>query len=496
MPYDTPNAYELNRQGAGEYACETSNLNLLDDAYGAKYFSAKAEINNDANARTSGDTMFSFAPANNLLFDLAGDKPRSQSESSESCADVSMDSASMDNMDDTEKPADKPADLVKNQKEKNDVPAGRFNSVDGADPKLLAFSDADLSKMIAEQSGKPEKFENVKSMFEELVRRYDSDLTKDQFSSSVSSTKTLLDALKAGKDLVDGPGDKRVLGTEKLSEDRRFSFHSAISSDMEKLNDQIRIRQEFAKFLQGAGKEKDAEKIGIQSRDLAERLMKPIDVDGKQVRPIDLIRDEATQLINDQSEMSSANKRLKLNDAYNSLAGVNLDSGLIKTPINTNKFLAELYLGAQELPKQNAQIPGGKAEVQYGSSSVFKPEEAFKAVEKSLLYTKEILKIDPLDTRVAAQNDGISSIYRGLVAIVEKPENYGLKVAQKGDSFIDDKGKTMNLQGNEIVGKNKSDAPILMTSNMIKELKDRTAKKENSISDLLLDWPYPLPPKK
>jgi len=86
------------------------------------------------------------------------------------------------------------------------------------------MSEGDLERKILEKSGDLESAEEVKSMYKELISRYDTALNKTDYEASIPSMKLLTEALKQGKDIKDGPNGTRILGDEALTPERRWRF--------------------------------------------------------------------------------------------------------------------------------------------------------------------------------------------------------------------------------------------------------------------------------
>jgi hypothetical protein len=382
--------------------------------------------------------------------------------------------------------ADKP--VVEGEKPKpNNIPKDRRLPVEGANPRFLSMSDQELDKAISDRTGKLDQVQQVKDMYTELIKRYDSDLTKEQFKTSIPAQKLLLEALKAGKELDDGPNGTRIVGKTDLTEERRWDYHAAVYGDMESLGNQVRARLEFAQFLKSSGQFEDAEKMGLEARDYSERLMTGVDINGQKVRPIDLIQEEAVRLADDQLLIGNENMRSEMTKASRALKGTNLDTGVLKTPINTNKFLAQLYLGSEVVPKYDGtgQIVG-IAEVQFGKSSAFKPDKAYEASQKALAYTRELLKLDPLDAKTAKDNPGVASLFGVLTDMIDKPERYKLYVTKAGETYVNEKGETVPVAPGSLKGVNDSGKPILIEANSVENLKNQI-KKDSTLYSMLVD---------
>jgi len=225
MPYNAPNAREFTQQPTEGSGRDDHDAILFNEAYSTQ-FTSTATDSEKSSKGTAGDATAWLVSADSLLFDFGVDTETKTQPPSVTRDHRKVDAANElpEKKIETTKPiaaADKPAPVDKPVPTSKDIPAGRLNSVEGADPLLLSSTDADLTKMISDKSGKPQHVEDVKNLYKELIRRYDSDFTKADFDKSIPSIKLLLDGLKTGKDLTDGPDGKRILGTDKLTEERR-----------------------------------------------------------------------------------------------------------------------------------------------------------------------------------------------------------------------------------------------------------------------------------
>jgi hypothetical protein len=285
-----------------------------------------------------------------------------------------------------------------------------------SDPRFAKMSDGDLERNILKKSRDLQFAEEVISMYKELISRYDAALTKADYEASIPSMKLLTEALKQGKDIKDGPNGTLILGGEALTPDRRWLFHGAVFGDMEAMNNQIRARQEFAQFLKACGQFKDAEATGLEARDLAEQLVKPRQVDGQNVRIVDLMSQEASKLLEDMNQITDPIKRQEMQKAHIVLNGRDVDSGAIKTAINTNLFLAYFYLGTEIIPKLNStgEIEGIQ-EIKFGQSSAFNPQLAIEPANRVLALTRDILKVDPLNPETAEGNPYVALLFAHIL---------------------------------------------------------------------------------
>lgn len=365
------------------------------------------------------------------------------------------------------------------------------------DPRFAKMSDDDIGRKIAENSKDLEKVQETKDLYKELIARIDAGLNDKDFAESVPSMKLLTEALKQGKDIKDGPDGKPVLGDEPLSAERRLRFHVAVFGDMQMMNEQVRVRQEFATYLKASGQYKDAEAVGLEARDKAERLTTPIKVDGKDVRIVDLMKQEGAKILEDLPSIptttiqmnngETTTPRAEMLKARNAIMGEDSDSGFIKSPITTNKFLAQLYLGTEVVPQLNdkGQIAGLK-EIKFGQGSAFKPGLAIDPAQRALQHTRDITGLDPLDKNTAKDNPGIASLFGVLADVMEKPENYKLYVGKKGETFVNEKGEKVYLNGGELVGKNDAGIPIIIEKHSIANLQQQI-RKDSTFDSVLID---------
>ncbi|MBX9668378.1 MAG: hypothetical protein K2X93_12200 [Candidatus Obscuribacterales bacterium] len=301
-------------------------------------------------------------------------------------------------------------------------------------PRFKHLSNVELEKSLLD-SRDAKNLESVKDIFQELINRYDCCLTPKGLTDCVSSMEVILRALKAGKEVTDGPKDNKVLSDDKLSASRRWAFHSAIAGDMQSLDKQVQVRWRFAQFLAKENQFADAEKMAIEARDKAEVLTKPIEVNGVKVSPIELMKRESTQLVADLMKISDPEKRQDMQRMSIYLAG---EDGAASSPIETNRFLAQLYLGTKVLPSFNSKGEvDGVREVRFGATSAFKVDKAYESIERARKHTKEILGIDPLDPESTKVIPGIAWLFKGLAHVLDNPEEYDLYRDKDGDGKPD-----------------------------------------------------------
>ena len=365
------------------------------------------------------------------------------------------------------------------------------------DPRFAKMTDEQINLKIAENAKDLTKVQETKDLYKELIARIDAGFSDKDFAESVPSMKLLTEALKQGKDIKDGPDGKPVLGDEPLSADRRLRFHVAVFGDMQMMNEQVRIRQEFAQYLKASGQFKDAEAAGLDARDKAERLTTPMKVDGKDVRVVDLMKQEAAKILEDLPSIptttiqmangENTTPRAEMLKARSAIMGEDSDSGFVKSPITTNKFLAQLYLGTEVVPQINdkGQIAGIK-EIKFGQGSAFKPELAIDPAQRALQFTRDITGLDPLDKNTAKDNPGIASLFGVLADVMDNPENYKLYVGKKGETFTNEKGEKVYLNGGELVGKNDAGIPIIIQKHSIANLQQQI-RKDSAFDSLLID---------
>lgn len=365
------------------------------------------------------------------------------------------------------------------------------------DPRFAKMSNEDLSKKIEENRRDLTKVQETKDLYKELIARTDYVLSDKDVAEAVPAMALLSEALKQGKEIKLGADGKPVLSDEPLSPERRLQIHDNMFKDMMSMNLQASVRLEFAQFLKQAGQYKDAEAAGIEARDKSERLTTPVKVDGKDVKIVDLMNQEAARLIEDMPlipnsvvEMPDGSKstlRQQMQKVYTAIKGEDVDSGFVKSPINTNKFLAQLYLGTEIVPKLNDKGEiAGIQEIKFGQGSAFKPDKAIDPAQRALQHTKDILGVDPLDAKTAKDNPGVASLFGVLADVMDNPEKYKLYVGKKGETFTNEKGEKVYLQGGELVGKNDGGVPVLIDMHSIKNL-NQQIRKDSTFDSILVD---------
>jgi len=144
-------------------------------------------------------------------------------------------------------------------------------------------------------------------------------------------------------------------------------------------------------------------------------------------------------------------------------------------------------LGTEIIPKLNSKGEiEGIQEIKFGQSSAFKPQLAIDPANRALQFTRDILKIDPLDAKTAKENPGVASLFGVLAEVVDSPEKYKLYVAKGGETFVDEQGVTKYLKSGEIYGKNDGGIPVLIDlhskENLMKQIK-----KDSTFDSVLLD---------
>ncbi len=292
-------------------------------------------------------------------------------------------------------------------------------------PRFKDMGISDLEKRLGEKTKDASTVEEAKAIFKELIARFDLAFDDKAFENSMPVMDLLCRALKEGKEVEQGADGQPVLSDNKLSADCRWKFHVSVFGDLESMNNQVRVRLEYAQFLKAAKQFADAEKMGIEARDKSERLMKPVEVNGTLVRPVDFMQMESRLLVNDLLEIPNPDRRQSMQQASMFLTGP--EFGANKSPINTNKFLAQLYLGTELIPEVNEKGEiVGILDIRFGQSSAFKPQKAFEAAQRARQATMTILNLDPLDPKAAQENPGVASLFGGMLEVLDNPAKYNL----------------------------------------------------------------------
>ncbi|MBX9671157.1 MAG: hypothetical protein K2X93_26450 [Candidatus Obscuribacterales bacterium] len=273
--------------------------------------------------------------------------------------------------------------------------------------------------------------EDCKEAYEELIKRIDLALDPKEFEQATRASQLLLECMQNGKDIKEGPDGKRVMSDEPLSVSRRWLFHTAVFGDLEVVNRQIQIRQEYARFLTSAHQNKDAEQMLIAARDVSERLLKPIDMDGKKISLMDILKQESKQLRDDLPKFLDPEKRQVLQQGQIFLLGADANSGLMKAPINLNKSLAEFYLAPEYIPEVDefGRVTGLK-EVRFGTSNALKPQKSYEAAIRAKENIKTVYGDGPVKQDV---EENVGLLFAGLADILDNPKQFDLyKTDEKG----------------------------------------------------------------
>ncbi len=282
-------------------------------------------------------------------------------------------------------------------------------------PRFAAMSIPELEAVARSRSNSPETMEECKEAYTELIRRWDSALAGDNFRKSVEAIQVLQRALEAGKELVPGPDGQPVVGTEDLSPQRRFFFHSQIIGDMEVMQRQVAIRQEFAQILRARRQFADAERVAIEATQRADQL------------PVAVMRRQNELLVRDLPTIPNGQQRQAMQEASRFLIGDDAESGAIKLAINTRKFLVQLYLGTEiDLQTDGRGNTVGVRAIRFGQTSAFKPDRAYEVAQELRQRTRDILGFDPMDREHAGRNPGVTSLFAGLVEVFDDPNKYNL----------------------------------------------------------------------
>ncbi len=271
----------------------------------------------------------------------------------------------------------------------------------------------------------------LREAHEELIKRADLTLDAKAFDDAMKTIPVLLRSLKEGKDLTSS-GDGKVVASEvPLDTKRRWDFHMAVCGDLDIINKQIELRHSYAQVLTLLGQHKDAEKVLIEARDIAEKLVKPIEIDGKQITPMDLVKQEAEQLLADSNEFRDPGKRDAMRVARLLLLGSDRNPGLLRTPIDTNKRLAEFYLAPEIKPKLDSSgVIVGIEDIKFGKSDAFKPQKAYEAAARA---KGHINAIYPDGGKKADQNEHVQVLFGSIAEILDNPKKFDLyRVDEKG----------------------------------------------------------------
>ncbi len=165
------------------------------------------------------------------------------------------------------------------------------------DPTFKDISTADVGQLLAANSA-----EIAIKAGHELIRRVDFAMTESEAIESIKSIEFLQQALKENRDFApDAEKKDSVLTDKPLSGERRLQIHEAVVGDMASIDMQIRARTSFAELLDVYGKHEEAQKIRDEAITRSDFLMKKVQTEKGEVRLIDLMKAEATQLTTDSA---------------------------------------------------------------------------------------------------------------------------------------------------------------------------------------------------
>ncbi len=190
----------------------------------------------------------------------------------------------------------------------------------GVEPQKK-MSNKELEKRIAETSDKRDagSIEETKAMYRELIDRADQAVPDKTFAESMAAIDLMRKALFSDRDLKEGKNGVKELSNQPLSLDRRWKLHVAIVSDMESLGQQVEKRLEFSSYLNSVNQPDVARQIGREAASKADRLVKPVRVNGQQISPIGLFQQESARLLIDRKQLSSPEKQKEAQQASEDL---------------------------------------------------------------------------------------------------------------------------------------------------------------------------------
>ncbi|MBX9691907.1 MAG: hypothetical protein K2Z81_05945 [Cyanobacteria bacterium] len=258
------------------------------------------------------------------------------------------------------------------------------------------LSIADLESLARKNATSDSDIKERSKAYQELIRQYDEKLPPKDFEKSVGRMSKI-------------QGD----GTEP----RSIESYKEFGEIANKMQDQIRVRQDYAAFLKNAGKFDEAKKIARDADEKAQLLLKPVRIDKESVTPWNLIRKEFEHAMKNMSSFNSADARSELQklciDRY-----VGQD-GILNRPKQTSILLSEVSLGTKiDWNKE-------KPDADLDQSKSFDLKQAYEAAKRARESTKQLFGYDPLEERIndhAKGQPSVKALFDLMLSAIENSE--------------------------------------------------------------------------
>ncbi|MBX9693745.1 MAG: hypothetical protein K2Z81_15255 [Cyanobacteria bacterium] len=229
--------------------------------------------------------------------------------------------------------------------------------------------------------------------FQELIRRYDEKLPTKEFEKALGKLSKL-------------QGD----GTQARTMDS-FEEFGEITGRMQ---DHIRIRQEYAEFLKRCGKFDEAQKAALDAEEKAQILLKPVRIDNKTVTPWNLIRRESLETLIYMGRFGSKEAQQLEKLLIDKYIG---RDGILNRPRQTSILVSEISLGTKI--NWNKENP----EADLGKSKSFDLKGAYEAAKRARETTIQLFRYDPLDRYQNDRSKGEPSVKALFDLMLDAIEN-------------------------------------------------------------------------
>lgn len=251
------------------------------------------------------------------------------------------------------------------------------------DPELKEFQTSELQKLAEADPSKA-----VKAVTE-LVKRLDFQMTQAETIEGIKSIGLIQEALKANRDITADSKGNPILSDRPMTDERRWQMHAAVVGDMEVVNQQIQARQHAAQLLENEGKLQEAEKMRAEAIKKSDVLTEKVKTDDGQVRLVDLMKSEATQLTSDAAAQEDLGKRADMIRASEVL------KEMTRNPIETRLQDARANLGLHYVKNADNSI-GIRVDTTSKGFNVDRAEQRSKEAKDLSI---DILGVDPTTTK-------------------------------------------------------------------------------------------------
>ncbi len=228
-----------------------------------------------------------------------------------------------------------------------------------------------MAQQLADKGSDKNVIKLQKFIYEELIKRYDARLPDRDFDKAIAMMS-------------------EIQKSKPASDSEIIPSHQTFAEVAGKIQDQIRVRQEFAGILKRAGMFDEARDMGLQAEAKAQRLVKKVRVGNEDVVPVELIRKESDRCVESFSKIENGKERAALNqivvDKY-----MGQEMGLVYAPRRTAMLVAEASLGTNV--DWSKDVSAAKIE----NPDVLDLQKAYEAASRARNHAIQVQGYDPLE---------------------------------------------------------------------------------------------------